>query len=64
MFLDHFDVLMSKIILKKLKKKLYFDVFLNKKHIETVNVTTIPNTPLTLNNTSSTLKTYNLPTEF
>jgi hypothetical protein len=31
MFLDHFDVLMSKIIFKKLKKN-YFNAFSSKKH--------------------------------
>jgi hypothetical protein len=30
MFLDHFDVLISKIIFKKY----YFDIFLNKKHFK------------------------------
>jgi len=33
MFSDHFDVLMSKMIFKKMKK-LYFDAFLNEKHFE------------------------------
>jgi len=31
MFLDYFDVLVSKIILKKIKKY-YFNIFLNKRH--------------------------------
>jgi hypothetical protein len=33
MFLDGFDMLMSKMIFKKMKK-LHFDAFLSKKHIE------------------------------
>jgi len=33
MFLDHFDVLILKIILKKLKKY-YFNIFLNKKYFK------------------------------
>jgi hypothetical protein len=33
MFLDCFDVLISKIFFKKIKK-LYFNVFLNEKHFE------------------------------
>jgi hypothetical protein len=31
MFSDHFDMLISKLILKKIKKKHYFNVFWNKK---------------------------------
>ena len=34
MFLNCFDVLISKIIFLKIKKKYYFDVFLRKKHSE------------------------------
>jgi hypothetical protein len=34
MFSDCFDMLMSKIILKKLKKKLHFNIFLNEKNFE------------------------------
>jgi hypothetical protein len=33
MFLDRFDVLILKIILKKIKKN-YFDIFPSKKHFE------------------------------
>ena len=33
MFSDHFDMLMSKIFFKKIKK-LHFDIFLSEKHFE------------------------------
>jgi YHS domain-containing protein len=33
MFLNHFDVLMLKIILKKIKKY-YFNTYMNKKHFD------------------------------
>jgi hypothetical protein len=34
MFSDRFDVLISKIIFLKYKKKYYFDIFLNKKYFK------------------------------
>ena len=34
MILDHFDMIMSKIIFFKMKKKHYFDLFLSEKHFE------------------------------
>jgi len=41
MFLDHFDTLMSKIILKNKNKKYYFDIFSNKKHFKNTTVITL-----------------------
>jgi len=33
-FLDHFDAMISKMILKKNKKKHYFNTFLSEKHLK------------------------------
>jgi len=43
MFLDYFDTLMSKIILKNKNKKYYFDIFSNKKHFKNTTVITLWN---------------------
>jgi hypothetical protein len=47
MFSDRFDVIISKIIFLKIKK-IYFNIFLSKKHFKTITVITIPNEPFVI----------------
>jgi len=43
MFSNHFDMLMSNMIFKKLKKY-HFNAFSNKKHLKKTTITTLSNT--------------------